>query len=65
MYVACPLIAWLFDESLFYVAYPLALFLFLVIRTLVDLKGELARNGGKKNLIFDREYHFWQTRKAK
>ena len=60
-----PLIAWLFDESWFYVAYPLALFLFLVIRTLVDLKGELARTGGKKNLIFDRDYHFWQTRKAK
>ena len=58
-----PLIAWLFDKELIFVFYSLALFLFLVIRTLVGLKGELAKAGEKKGLIFDRDYHFWQTKK--
>jgi glycerol-3-phosphate acyltransferase PlsY len=60
-----PLIAWLFDKEPLLVFYPLALFLFLVIRTLAGLKGEMAKTGGKKSLIFDRGYHFWQTKKAK
>jgi glycerol-3-phosphate acyltransferase PlsY len=60
-----PLIAWLFDKELLLVFYPLALFLFLAIRTLAGLKGEMAKAGGKKGLIVDREYHFWQTRKAR
>jgi glycerol-3-phosphate acyltransferase PlsY len=63
--VFIPLGAWLFDKSLFNIVYPLALLLFLVVRTLVDLKGEMARTGGKTNLIVDRDYHFWQTKKAK
>jgi len=63
--VFIPLGAWLFDKSLFNIVYPLVLLLFLVIRTLVGLKEELARTGDKKNLIFDRGYHFWQTKKAK
>jgi glycerol-3-phosphate acyltransferase PlsY len=60
-----PLIAWLFDKPSLLVFYSLALFLFLVIRTLAGLKGEMARAGGKKGLIFDRDYHFWQTKKDK
>ena len=60
-----PLIAWLFDEPFTLIAYSLALFLFLVIRSLTGLKQDLARTGGKKNLFFDREYHFWQTKKTK
>lgn len=58
-----PLIAWLFDKDLIFVFFSLVLFLFLVIRTLVGLKGELAKAGEKKGLIFDRDYHFWQTKK--
>jgi glycerol-3-phosphate acyltransferase PlsY len=58
-----PLIAWLFDKPDILVFYSLALFLFLVIRTLVGFKGEMAKAGGKKKLIFDRDYHFWQTKK--
>ena len=61
-----PLIVWLFDkEATIPIFFSLGLFLFLVIRTLVGLKGELARAGEKKGLIFDRDYHFWQTKKAK
>ena len=64
--IACiPLIAWLFDKPALLVFYSLALFLFLAIRSLTGIKGELARAGGKKSLIFDRDYHFWQTKKTK
>jgi len=59
-----PLIAWLFGREPTLVFYSLALFLFLAIYTLVGLKGELARAGEKKNVVFDKEYHFWQTKKG-
>jgi glycerol-3-phosphate acyltransferase PlsY len=59
-----PLIAWLFDKEPLLIFYSLALFLFLAIRTLAGLRGEMAKAGGKKGLIFDRGYHFWQTKKA-
>ena len=58
-----PLIAWLFDKPSTLVFYSLAIFLFLVIYTAMGLKGELARVGEKKGHIFDRDYHFWQTKK--
>lgn len=58
-----PLIAWLYDKPEIFIFFSLALFLFLVIRTMAGLKGELAKTGDKKGLIFDRHYHFWQTRK--
>ena len=58
-----PLIAWLFDKPPLLVFYPLVLIIFLVIRTLAGIKEEIARSGGKKNIIFDRDYHFWQTKK--
>ena len=60
-----PLVAWLFHEPAVLVFYSLALFLFLAVRTLVGLRGELAKADAKKSLIFDREFHFWQTRKTK
>jgi glycerol-3-phosphate acyltransferase PlsY len=58
-----PLFAWLFDNPPLLVYYPLALLIFLIIRTLAGLKGDLAKTGQKKGVIFDREYHFWQTKK--
>ena len=58
-----PLIAWLFDKPSLLIFYPLALIVFLAIRTLVGIKGEIAKAGGKKRIIFDRDYHFWQTKK--
>ena len=62
--LACiPLIAWLFHRPSEYIFYPLALILFLVVYTLIGLKGEMARAGEKKVLIVDKGYNFWQTKK--
>jgi glycerol-3-phosphate acyltransferase PlsY len=62
--LACiPLIAWLFHKPPEYIYYPLALVLFLIIVTLAGLKGEMARAAEKKNLIVDKDYNFWQTKK--
>jgi glycerol-3-phosphate acyltransferase PlsY len=60
-----PLVTWLFDKEPTLIFYSLALFLFLAIRTLAGLRGEMAKAGGKNGLIFDRDYHFWQTRKRR
>ena len=58
-----PLIAWLFHKEPIYIYYPLFLILFLAGCTLIGLKGEMARAGGKKNLVVDKDYNFWQTKK--
>lgn len=60
-----PLIIWLFHEPFTLIAYSLALFLFLVIRTVAGFTREFAKAGDKKSLIFDRDHHFWQTKKVK
>jgi hypothetical protein len=57
-----PLIVWLFGGSGALISYSLALPLFLALRSLPELK---KRGDRKKNLIFDREYHFWQVRKKR
>lgn len=58
-----PFTAWLFGKPAEYIYYPLGLIIFLIVITLAGLKGELARSGKKENLIVDRNYHFWQTKK--
>ena len=58
-----PLFAWLFEEPLLLIYFPLALVLFLIARTLSGIKGELAKSGDRKGVIFDRSFHFWQTKK--
>ena len=58
-----PLILWQLDGSGMLIAYSLALPLFLGIRSLTGFGEAVANIGDKKSLIFDREYHFWQTRK--
>jgi len=58
-----PLIAWLFHKDAIYIYYPLFLILFLAVCTLFGLKGEMARGGEKKDLIVDKKYNFWQTKK--
>src|SRR4030042_4728644 len=63
--LACiPLIAWLFHKPAEVIYYPLALIVFLIVYTLIGLKGEVARRGEKNNLIMDRKYNFWQTKKS-
>ncbi len=61
--VLTPLLDWIFDKDLIYIVCALGLLLFIGIRTLIDLRVEIAKAGGKKNLIIDREYTRWQTRK--
>jgi len=61
--VLVPLLDWLFGKDVIYIICALALLLFIGLRTLIDLRIEIAREGVKKNLIIDREYTPWQTRK--
>ncbi len=61
--VLIPLLNWLFDRELAYIYFALGLLLFIGLRTLVSLAGELKKAGTRKNLIIDREYTAWQTRK--
>ncbi len=61
--VLVPLLQWLFGQDFLYIACALALLLFIGLRTLFDLKRELAKSDVKKNLIIDKEYTPWQTRK--
>jgi glycerol-3-phosphate acyltransferase PlsY len=60
-----PLIIWQLNGSGMLIAYSLALALFLGIRALFDLKRAGISSEGRKGLIFDRDYHFWQTRKSR
>ena len=62
---ALPLIIWQINGSVMLIAYSVAMFLFLCVRSLPSTKEAMASAGDKKNLIFDRDYHFWQTRKSK
>ena len=61
--ILVPLFQWIFHEEFTYIACSLGLILFIGFVTLIGLKGELAKADGKKNLIIDREYSAWQTKK--
>ena len=58
-----PLIVWQFNEPGALIAYSAALPLFLILRSLTSLHSDMTDAGTRKNLIFDREYHFWQIKK--
>jgi glycerol-3-phosphate acyltransferase PlsY len=64
--VFTPLLAWLFNRNLdmIYIYYPLALLLFIGIYTLIGLKRELANADIRRNLLIDRDYNPWQTKKS-
>ena len=61
--VLVPLLQWLFDKDFIYIACALALLLFIGLRTLFDLRRELAKTDVKKNLFIDKDHTPWQTRK--
>jgi glycerol-3-phosphate acyltransferase PlsY len=61
--VLVPVFHWIFDNDFTYIACALGLLLFICLRLLFNLKKELSKTGGKKNLIIDREYTAWQTKK--
>ncbi len=60
-----PLIIWQLNGSGMFIAYSLALSLFLGVRSLPGTREAMANIGATKGLIFDREYHFWQTKKSR
>lgn len=55
---------WIFDKDLIYIYAALGLLLFIGLRTLIDLRKEIEKAGSKKNLIVDKEYTAWQTKKT-
>jgi len=61
--VLTPALQWVFDKDIIYISCATGLLLFIGVRTLIDLRIEIARAGGKKNLFIDRDYTRWQTRK--
>ncbi len=61
--VLIPLLNWLFDRPLTYIYFALGLLAFIGLRTAVSLLGELRNAGVRKNLLIDRDYTAWQTRK--
>jgi len=63
--VILPLIIWLFGGEISLVIYPLALALFLGLRNILTFKRELTTTEGRKNLIIDRKFTPWQTRRKK
>ena len=63
--VLLPVIIWQLDGPGLLIAYSAALFVFLGARLLPSIKEAVASTGDKRSLIFDREYHCWQTRKGK
>jgi acyl phosphate:glycerol-3-phosphate acyltransferase len=58
-----PLITWLYNQPGAVIAYTLALPLFTGFRSLASFRKERAKPETRRSLIFDREYHFWQTKK--
>ena len=60
-----PLIIWQLNGSIMLITYSVALFLFLAFRSLPSTREALSNISDKKSLIFDRKYHFWQTKKSK
>ena len=60
-----PFIIWQINGSGMLITYSAVMFLFLCARSVSDTREAMARVGDKRSLIFDREYHFWQSRKSK
>ena len=60
-----PFIIWQINGSGILITYSAAMFLFLCIRSLPSTREVMTSVNRRKNLIFDRDYHFWQTRKSK
>jgi glycerol-3-phosphate acyltransferase PlsY len=60
-----PILIWQLNGSGMLIAYSVAIFAFLGIRSLPSTREAMAEKDKKKNLIFDRDYHFWQSRKSK
>jgi len=58
-----PVIVWQLNGSVMLIAYSLALPIFLIIKNLTIFREPAKNTGNRKSLIFDRDYHFWQSRR--
>ena len=58
-----PLITWVYNQPGSVIAYTLAMPLVTGLRSLVSFRKERTEPATRRNLIFDREYHFWQIKK--
>lgn len=61
--VLVPVLNWVFGNDFTYIACALGLLLFICLRLLYNLRKELAGSDTKKNLLIDKEYTAWQTKK--
>ncbi len=61
--VLLPITIWQLNGSGVLITYSLALALFLLALSIPDIRKATTDSQQKKNLFFDRDYHFWQTRK--
>lgn len=61
--VALPLIIWGFGGALSLILYSLALPVFMGLRLIPRLRKEMAGAGSKKDLIIDRKYKPWQSKR--
>jgi len=61
--VFVPVFQWIFDKDFTYIACAIGLLLFIGLRLFINLRKELAKVSNKKNLIIDKEYTAWQTKK--
>lgn len=61
--VLAPVLQWIFNNESTYIICAAGLLLFIGLRLLFNLRKEFAKAGDKKNLIIDKEYTAWQTKK--
>ncbi len=60
-----PFTIWQTNGSGMLIIYSVIMFLFLIARSLPSTREAMMNASSNKTLIFDRDYHFWQSRKSK
>jgi glycerol-3-phosphate acyltransferase PlsY len=60
---ALPVVLWQLNGSGLLISYSLILAAFLGTRALLDLRKTAGSEENKDGLIFDKQYHFWQSRR--
>jgi len=61
--VFLPIIVWQLNGSITFIIYTAALALLLLAISFTGMKQAVTDSHQKRNLIIDRDYHFWQARK--
>jgi len=61
--ILLPIIIWQLGGSVTLLSYSIAVAIFILIMSFTGIKKATMDSSQKKNLIFDRDYHFWQAKK--